>query len=448
MIHKLGEYMDLYDKSSVDSIVSFAGLIHGKSLEEVTTLPAALENPRNRGDLGKMVEDFFFKHSPRNDGNPDFSEAGLELKTTGVLKNSRGEFRAKERLVLTQINYMKLVLESWESSSLLHKCRLMLVLFYQYEKEFPVYSQKFVLSPLLYQFPGEDLAQIRRDWEFIQSKVFAGKAHELSEGDTFYLAACRKGSGGPDERLLPQPFSEELAKSRAFSLKASYLTKILRGHENSEAALGISESMSFEEATKAKFLPYLGKTVDEISRDLDYFKLSKNQKGFNRSLTNRMLAKGGISVAEIVKAGIRIKTIRVSGSGKPFEDMSFKAFDYCEIVNQSWDDSAFAEELEDKFLFVVFQKDSNGLERFVQVSYWNMPYEDREIARGVWELAKANSRTDANIMPKMSENPVAHVRPHGKDSNDKILTPQGDYIQRKGFWLNRGYIQNVLSSLE
>lgn len=443
-----GTTLDFYDKTSVESIQNFAGLLFGKSLEDATTLPLGIENLRNRGDLGKMVEDFFFKHRPQNNGNPDFPEAGLELKTTGVIANSKGEYRAKERLVLNQINYMKLVEEVWDSSSLLHKCQLMLILFYLYDREVPVHGQKFILPPFLYNFPGDDLAQIRRDWEVIQSKVLEGKAHELSEGDTFYLAACRKGSGGPDEKLMPQPFSNVLAKSRAFSLKASYLTKLIRGHQSSETLLGVNETVSFEEATKARFLPYLGKTVDEISKELDYFKSSKNQKGFNRSLTNRMLAKSGLSVSEIAKAGIRIKTIRVSKTGKPYEDMSFKAFDYCEIVNQSWDDSTFSEELEDKFLFVVFQHYPGAPERLIKAAYWNMPYEDREIARGVWELARENSRVDASVMPKKSENPIAHVRPHGKDSNDRILTPQGEYLQRKGFWLNNSYIQSVLNSLE
>ena len=45
-----------------------------------------------------------------------------------------------------------------------------------------------------WQYPNEDLKIIKQDWEFINQKIKDGKAHELSEGDTFYLGACTKGS--------------------------------------------------------------------------------------------------------------------------------------------------------------------------------------------------------------------------------------------------------------
>lgn len=439
--------VEMYDKSSVESIYNFAALITGKSLEEVTTLPAAVENTRNRGDLGKMVEDFFFKHQPPNTGDPDFAEAGLELKTTGLSKDSKGGYRAKERLVLTQINYTKLANEVWDNSTLLHKCQLMLILFYLYDKQVPVYDQKFVLPPLLLEFPGEDLVQIRRDWEIIKAKVHAGKAHELSEGDTFYLSACRKGSGGPNEKLVKQPFSSEGAKSRAFSLKSSYVTKIIKGHSDSEATLGVSSKMTFEEATEAKFKPFYGKTIDEISSKLDYFKANKYQKGFNRSLANRILANGDGDVAELVKAGIQMKTIRLSNTGKLKESMSFKGFTYMDIIHEDWDDSTFAEELEKKFLFVVFQFDQEGNERLKKVVYWNMPYEDREEARLVWERTREQVKVNARTLPRSTESPVAHVRPKATNSKDTIPTPQGEMLVKKGFWLNRGYIEKVINSL-
>lgn len=436
--------VEKYDKSSVDSIYNFAKLITGKSLDEVVTLPMGIENLRNRGDLGKMIEDFFFEHQPPNTGKPDFADAGLELKTTGLIKASKGGYRAKERLVLTQINFTKLASEAWENSTLLHKCQLMLIMFYLYDKQIPVYGQKFVLPPLLLDFPGADLAQIRRDWETIQNKVLEGRAHELSEGDTFYLSACRKGSGGPDEKLVKQPFSTEGAKSRAFSLKSSYVTKLIKGHSESDSNLGVSTQLTFEEATEAKFKPYFGKSVEEISAELGYYRASSNQKAFNRSLANRILANGGSDVLEMQKAGIQLKTIRLTKSGKLKESMSFKGFTYLDIINEYWEDSAFAEELEKKFLFVIFQYDDAGIERLKRVTYWNMPFEDREEARRVWERTREQVRIDARNLPKSTESYVAHVRPKATNSRDTILTPQGEHLVKKGFWLNRGYVEKVI----
>jgi DNA mismatch repair protein MutH len=439
--------VEKYNKSSVESIHNFAKLITGKSLDEVVVLPIGIQNLRNRGDLGKMIEDFFFEHRPPNTGDPDFAEVGLELKTTGLIQDSKGGYRAKERLVLTQINYTKLTSEIWESSTLLHKCQLMLIMFYLYDKQIPVFDQKFVLPPLLLEFPGADLVQMRRDWEFIQSKVNEGKAHELSEGDTFYLSACRKGSGGPNEKLVKQPFSNVGANSRAFSLKSSYVTKLIKGHSVTDVNLGVSPTITIEEATEFKFKPFIGKTVDEISVDVGYFKSSNNQKAFNRLLANRILASGEGEVSELQKAGIQMKTIRLTKTGKLKESMSFRGFKYLEIVNEEWDESTFAEELERMFLFVIFQYDDSGNERLKKIVYWNMPFKDREEARRVWERTRNQVRIDARNLPKSAESPVAHVRPKATNSKDTILTPQGEQLVKKAFWLNRGYVENVINGI-
>lgn len=437
---------ELYDKSSVDSIVNFAKLITGKSLDEFTTLPREVINPRNRGDLGVLIEDFLFQHRPKNDKNPDFAEAGVELKTTGVVKDKNNGYRAKERLVLTQINYQTLDTESWESSSLLHKCSLMLIMFYLYDNQVPVYDQKFVVPPLLLEFPGEDFAQIRRDWEIIQSKIRAGKAHELSEGDTYYLSACRKGSGGPNEKLLKQPHSDIEAKSRAFSLKAGYVTKLLQQHAG-EPSLGVSSGITFEEATALRFKPYMGRTVKEISKELNFFKQSTNQKGFNRSLANRILAHGGGEVSELAKAGIQLKTVRLGRTGSLKESMAFRGFDFMTIRHEKWESSTFAAELETKFLFVVFKFDDEGNERLFKVGYWNMPFADRQQAKEVWEETQRRVEINCNDLPKASESNVAHVRPKARDGQHTALTPQGTYVVKKGFWLNRGYVEKVVHSL-
>lgn len=54
------------------------------------------------------------------------------------------------------------------------------------------------------------------------------KAHELSEGDTLYLGAAPKAATSKDRRK--QPFSDELAKPRAFAFKNSYMTYVLNNY--------------------------------------------------------------------------------------------------------------------------------------------------------------------------------------------------------------------------
>lgn len=445
-----------YDKASVESIVEFAKRLTGKSLAEVEHIPAEIVNSSNKGDLGSLVETFFFNHQPPTNKGPDFEEAGLELKVTGVLADPKVGFKAKERLVLTMINYEEIVYEDWETSTLVSKCQLMLILFYLYEKSRPSVDRRFVLDPLLYKLLDSDAAVIRRDWEVIKEKVIAGKAHELSEGDTFYLAAARKGSGGADEPLRKQPFSDEGAKARAFSFKPSYVNHLIQGHLRGKAAvdnagevpkavLGITTELPFEMAISSKFEAHLGKSVDELSAKFGLIKLSKNQKGFHRQLAVRILADGGNDLPELDKAEIEMKTIRLSATGRPREAMSFPGFKFLEIVEQSWEDSAFSQKLEKKFLFVVYKPDVNGVERLVGAKLWNMPYVDRVEARRVWEDTRRRVSVDATDLPRISESKVAHVRPKGRDGNDKILTPQGTMHLKQAFWLNQSYIAEVLT---
>lgn len=433
-----------YDKSSVDSILEYAKGLTGKSLAEVEFIPREIVNSANKGDLGSLVEAFYFFHKPGNDKRPDFPEAGLELKTTGVLPHPNSKYKAKERLVLTMINYEDIVSEDWENSTLLTKCGLMLILFYLYEKDRPVVDRRFVLNPLLYRMLGDDWPVIKRDWETIRQKVRDGKAHELSEGDTNYLGACRKGAGGPNEPLRRQPFSAEGAKARAFSFKTEYMNHLIQGHLTRPAVLGLSEGLSLEDAVSMRFQEFINESIAELSNQFGIEKISKNQKGFYRQLAVRMLANGGNSVPELDKAGIEMKTIRLTPSGRPRESMSFPGFKFLDIVKESWEDSAFFEKIEKKFLFVVFQTDKAGVERFRGSFLWNMPYEDRIEAKRVWEETKRRVAIDATDLPKTTESLVAHVRPKARDGKDKIQTPQGTLHVKQAFWINSSYLQKVV----
>jgi DNA mismatch repair protein MutH len=323
----------------------------------------------------------------------------------------------------------------------------MLILFYLYEENKPVFDRKFVLNPLLYKLLENDAEQLRRDWEAIRQKVVDKKAHELSEGDTVYLGAARKGSGGASEKLKSQPNSSLLAKGRAFSLKQGYLTKVIQGHIADEGLIGVGKGQTLESATYERFRPYLGMTVEEISTSLDFFKSGPNHKAFNSNLAARILKAKNGTVFELEKAGIKMRTVRLKPSGRPKEGFPFPAFDYFEVLESEWEDSDFLGNLEQKYLFVVFQIDTNGVERLARTGYWNMPYEDRIQAREVWEETKRRIAAGEEALPGMKDHPVAHVRPHARNSNDVVPTPFGGLQKKKSFWLNSGYLSEVLATL-
>ena len=74
-----------------------------------------------------------------------------------------------------------------------------------------------------------------------------------------------------------------------------------------------------------------------------------------------------------------------------------------------------------------------------------MPVQDRVEAEKVWLRAQESIRKgNYSELPKSSENPVSHVRPHARNRLDTLPTPQGGEEVKRCFWLNRSYIGQVL----
>lgn len=432
-----------YDPSSVDSILGYASNLTGRTLSEVFPNHREVADSNNRGDLGLMVEKLYFGLAAGNKSDPDFAHAGLELKTSGLVAKGGDKWVMKERLVLTMIDFDSILDETWETSSLLRKCRMILLMLYFYEKEKSIFNRRFVMDPILLDLKSDVFDGIRDDWEAIRKKVLDGKAHELSEGDTFILGACRKGAGGPYERLRKQPNSIIPAKARAFSIKQGFLTHLINAHHLGE--LGTPSKYMVENLPKEAFSPFIGLTIDEISNFFNQQQIGKRSKVFNRKLAEEILLTGGVSKKDLETLGIEMKTMRLSRKGNPKEDMSFPRFSFTSIISEKWENSTLFEKLESKFLFVIFREDAQGVERLWKVAFWNMPFADRAEAQKVWEDTKNRLELHLDTFPTAKENPVAHVRPKARNAQDCELAPSGLLHVKRCFWLNRQYLKSVLT---
>ena len=440
---------DRFDETSETDILRYAAGLIGKSLSEVAELPASELNRdrRGKGRLGNLVEEHYFGYKPNNKPEPDFPKAGLELKVTGLKSAAPNPIRAKERLVLNLINFQEIVNETFETSSFYKKCQKILIICYLYDNSKLEVDQIFTENQFIFRLIEQELSIIKSDWELIQAKVKAGLAHEISEGDTFYLKANRKGAGG-DKDLSEQPYSQTKANRRSWSFNSSYLTAIIAGAGPNAGSLQIANGETFEQATRRRLAKFLGsKSHDLFEHHGLVTRGVRLSKSVRRDLLVKILSDGGSSIKELQMGGIRLKTIRLKHNGRPRESMSFQSFDYCEIVSQDWADSEFCGALEDKFLLAVFQEDAEGIERFVKADYWNMPYGDRVMAREVWEETRQRIIDGNYVFPQSTESQVAHVRPHGRNADDKIMCPDGEMRMKRSFWLNQRYIESVVAAL-
>lgn len=414
---------------------------------------------KRKGFLGDLMEKYFFEINPGNISEPDFTVAGVELKTTPLKKHQNFKFSSKERLVFSMINYDTVVSETWEKSSFLKKNKTLLLMFYLWIENQSIldYEFKFAhLLDLLKDISDEDAFQIQKDWEYIVAKIKRGEAHLLSEGDTYYLGACTKAANSRVVR--DQPMNRTPAKPRAFSFKQQYInyliqTKLLGEKSNTDSIFKKQRRIeTIEDVIKEKFNPFIGKTDKEILVRLNS-SLGKKAKNYKRLIVNRILDVNSNNIEELEKANITLRVITLEHTGTLRESISFPAFDYKDLVTQIWTDNEeetmadFHLQLETKkFLFIIFQKQKNSEDIILKkMMFWNFPMKDIGEAEKVFDKT-IDCINDGKYedLPKISENRVAHVRPHGKDATDTIITPQGTQEMKRCFWLNAKYIQDVI----
>lgn len=469
----------IYNKK--EEVFNDALLFMNKSLHDVMDVNSIKvaeqkleeQGSNRKGYLGNLVEKFVFNQEINSRHEADFKIAGVELKTTSIKEHRTKQFTAKERLVFSMIDYMTIIAEDWEHSSFLDKNKLILLMFYLYQKSLSLldYEFKFVYElDLINKISSQDALQIKKDWEYIVGKIRNGEAHLLSEAETYYLGACTKAADSSVTRK--QPNSIIPAKPRAFSLKQNYLNYILQ-----EKILGLDEDVkaiseegkTIDSSVRDRLTPFIGMSDEEIIKKLG-LAISKQQKQYKRVLANFMISGSNSKIEEFEKANVTMRVITLEHDGELKESISFPYFDFKKIVKQKWDNSNFYKMLEEnRFLFVIFKKDEDGnLVNFEGFKFWNFPVADMVFAKDVFnetkrvvksgkivkEIRKYKNGKEKRFtyFPGSKFNGVAHVRPHGKDSSDTIELPikealTGEIVYTKHcFWLNADYIRKSLEN--
>jgi len=365
--------------NNIEELVEYASNIKGKTFEEIDS-EGLLENAslrQQKGLLGHVVETGFYKYPINNDSKADFEELGIELKVSGYVKNKNGSLRAKERLVLSKINFNEIINETFESSHVLGKCENMLIIWYEYDKEKE--AKDFVITDYQLYDMKPDKKIFENDFKIIKGKVLEGRAHELSEGDTSYLGACTKARTSADRTT--QPFSEIHPKPRAFSLKNAYMTSILRENVQNHSIIEISSTSSSSKQTtlipqdiKAeyktvdeyvidKLISFFGKTqlriLEEITGKTYTEKIPKN---INKLISNILIGKDE-ELPQIdkifTKTSFVIKNLPIDKNGKARERMSFRTLQLSDFEDE-WEDSFWKNYFEETTIITICYQEVNG----------------------------------------------------------------------------------------
>lgn len=480
-----------YDDTDPLSIEQYGKKLVGKTFGEVISdskLPydakqklfESYGNKNRKGGLGNLIEELHFEYKANSDQNADFPKAGVELKASPYQISKKQKLSAGERMTVTMIDYNNPVEDDFEKSHVFEKIEKILMVYYLRDRLLPSNLEYSIDYVKLYSPTEEDLLIIKEDYKKINDKIKAGKAHELSEGDTIYLGASTKGSTA-EKSTVSQYYNPDVkARKRAFSLKSGFMTQVLNNYIIKDKdtyepivknPLELKEK-SFEEIVKDKIERHIGKSDEQLCLELNVE--NNNNKGKWSTLAFRMLGIKSNKAEEFRKANIIVKAIRISEANTIIESSPLPTMPLSEIAVEEWDESHLNNYLEEsKFLFVVFKEES-GVLVLKGCQFYNIPKSllEGEVRRG-WEniqkvlkegvqLTKKQEKSRVvieNNFPKMKDNEVIHIRPHsaksyylfedgsthgaGKEIHSDLL-PDGRRMTKQSFWLNNSFVYSIL----
>lgn len=463
-----------YNRKDLSSIFNYSKQLVNKCLRDFA--PNAEEH-KGKGSLGQLVEELFFKYDLNTRQEADFAFVNAELKCTPLKESVKKELLIKERLVCSMINYTADWNKSFEESHFYKKCLIMLIMFYLHNPKVSKLDLKFLFA-VLWKIPEKDLLIIRKDYETIIFKIRNGQAHTLSEGDTMYLGACRKGQKG--DSLMPQHNNSTGAPRRAWSLKTAYMRIVLDevkrnnadgaycNHEIPQNALETMFSMeelranSVDNILTKRFAPYCGMSYLQVCDMLKIEPSKSKSKYF--ILANTIAGNGKVSNVnkseEFEKSGLTMKTIRIQKNGTIKEAMSFENIDYQEVFDcEEWTDSRLYELFSNRFMFVIFRETDDVLHlpngkteseyKMEKVVFWTMPQKDLAIAQQYWNNIRKNV-LDNHIAPEFfwsaKDDRNFHVRPKARIADDMTENPNGGMAKKYCYWFNNSYVKKIIEN--
>lgn len=430
-----------------EELLEYTENIKGKTFKEIDSEHLLDKNKsnKNKGILGQIVESGFYKYPLNNSSAADFEELGIELKVSGYIKNKNGSLRAKERIKLSKIDYNNIINETYESSHLLGKCKEMLIIWYHYIPKTDYGDFKITDFQIYDMTKDEDV--FKNDFELIKEKVLKGRAHELSEGDTSYLGACTSAATSADRTT--QPFSQILSKPRAYSLKNSYISGILRElKENTPKTIQINSIKKEKENKKQitlekyetpkektvidyvtnKLKPYFGKTQLEILEEITGKTYTeKIPKNINKMISDILIGKDDELYEKdelFRKTSFIIKNLPIR-KNKAIERMAFRTLELSEF-EYDWDDSYWKNYFEETTLIVICyeaknNKIKNGYRTLKDVKQMSFNDEELESFKKTYNMIKvAIEKQDINLLPTPNSfnNQLLEIAPKGKKGDN------------------------------
>ena len=469
-----------YRKASTKQILTRAKELVGQDLNSLlATSPFIKKITRAPGDEpfsikrhgkgvgGQLIERYGFGMESNQREEPDFDDAGIELKVIPLEERASG-LVAKERTKICSIHFHKLLEEKWTTSHAKRKLEKILFIYYHYDPQ-DVMRSVVKRCDFWQLVESKDEPIIRSDWALVWKMVDNGRAHELSESMGRILGAARTGQGRGRDWVSQPKNSQEKALKRAFALKPSFTTQRWREifekkpYESIVANLGLKvESFdSFKAAVLSKLSILEGLSISELMQKHGI----QANKGKNAVATilKKILGFKNVNsrIKEFEQLGVEVRVVPVRTKDlRPWEAVSFPAFRLKEFEVEEWEESELVEYV-DRILFipVLFEKRKAPLSkrRIGKAFFWSPSEEEwriiekewrmyqKEVLAGKCKVTKVNGK-EVTGLTKGSATAILHIRPHGIDHDDRDEDSKGNRPVKQSFWLNQKFIQGLLQA--
>jgi DNA mismatch repair protein MutH len=437
-------------------------------------IPSSIKiNRKDKGDIGNIIQEYWYGIKRNSLSEPDFTNEGIELKIVPVekykIKSKNNQFRIKQRTKITSINYNKIIHEQWMSSSVKKKINKILFVFMIDDKNDP--DDLMIVDFILYEFDkisSLDKSVIKTDWERLKYFVEQSKVDSIGEVNFRILSPSTSGEG----KLVSLPSSNLQIKQRSFSFKMSYTRILLDEHRgvkftSIESLQKLNSISDFEKFIVKKLSTLTGVTLKEIK---NRYKI-KNRKSLNNySLMIKDVLGLDLNkqIKEFEKFNIKIRVIRVNpNTNLPHQSVSFPHQTLKSILDEvSFDESELYDNIS-TIMFVVLESvypkaDKPELLTFKKVCFWSpsdieyseikKEYENYKIIikNGVVVTKqKCNNKKGfryINNLPGTLDTKYIHMRPHGSDNSDLDTSIDSLKIPKQCFWLNKGFVRDIISN--
>jgi len=197
---------------------------------------------------------------------------------------------------------------------------------------------------------------------------------------------------------------------------------------------------------------HVGKRIGVIGDALSV--PGKTSKSYAARVIRRALGatKVDARLREFEEFGIEIKIVPLPREGRPWEAMSFPAFKYAELVEETWDVADLRERLQRLLIVPAYAEDRDvpQVDRVLGSPFFWTPSDDEwQTVQREWAMFQReirNGRARSLTLPSATQ--CVHVRPHARDSRDTDLAPVVGPVVKKSFWLNQDYVGDVIRQHE